>query len=116
MIYKLLNSKRIAGLIIILVMVVLFWLEQLFNSAGYPFYEGENQMPLFFGLSKLMMSQPHISETLGLLLLIVSGLLVLRISNEYVFFKIKTMLPMSIFLLIACGFKQYHALHPVYFG
>lgn len=116
MIYKTLNSKRIAGIIIIPVMVVLFWSIQLFQPVGYPFYEGENQMPLFAGLCKIVGDWPLISVILGLILLIISGLLIQRINNEYVFFRIKTMLPTSIFLLIVCGFKQFHTLHPVYFG
>lgn len=116
MIYKIVKSNRLAGIIIVPVIIVLFWLVQLFHPADYPFYEGENQMPLYVGLSKIVGNWRFMPSVLGLVLLIISGLLVQRINSEYVFFRIKTILPLSVFMFMACGFKQFHTLHPVYFG
>jgi hypothetical protein len=66
--------------------------------------------PLFLFLD----NWPLASTIAGLVSLILIAVLIQRINAEYGFFRIKTLLPGIIFILVTGGFQEMHHFHPVY--
>lgn len=114
MVYRLIKTNRVVSYILLPLLAAGIWSSQLINPSGFSFYEGENQIFLFKLLFLLLNDLPIASIVLGLILLILAAVLVQRINVEYGFFRIKTILPGIIFVLVTGGFHEIHIFHPVY--
>lgn len=116
MIYHLLKTNRVINYLLFPLLAAGIWILNIRETLVYPFYKGEDQMPVYNLLTEPLADYPMASALLALGLLILSGILVQRINNEYGFARTKNLLPFSIFLLTVTGFKTMHAMHPVYFS
>jgi hypothetical protein len=92
------------------------WLYRLLKPVPVGFYQGENQMALFWPVFNFLNEIPYALEISGFLMFILAAFLVQRISFEFGFYKSKTLLPGTLFLLIAGGLNQFTELHPVSFA
>jgi hypothetical protein len=116
MIFRLLKSNSAVSYLVFPVLAVVFWSVQLKNRTGYPFYEGENSMVLFRIADWLLKTDPVAASATALVLIVMTGILIQRLNNEFSFFKTKTVLPSTIYILIVCGFPDLQDLHPVHFS
>lgn len=114
MLYRLIRSNRVVSYILLPLLAAGIWSQDIISPSGFDFYDGENQMFLFEPLNMLLGELAFPSIITGLLLLILSAVLIQRINVEYGFFKIKTLLPGIIFILVTGGFLEMHKFHPVY--
>lgn len=116
MIYHLLKTNRVISYLLFPLLAAGIWILKIRESMVYPFYEGEDQMIFYKLLIHPLSDYPVQAAYLALGLVIVSGILIQRIYNEYGFVRTKNLLPFSLFLLTVTGFKTMHAMHPVYFS
>jgi len=116
MIYHLLKTNRVISYLLFPLLAAGIWILNIRETMVYPFYEGEDQMTVYNLLIKPLSEYPKGAAMLALGLLILSGILVQRINNEYGFARTKNLLPLSIFLMTVTGFRTMHAMHPVYFS
>jgi hypothetical protein len=114
MLYRLIKTNRVVSYILLPLLAAGIWSSQFIAPSGFNFYEGENQMFLFKPLFRFYKDLPFASIVSGLGLLILAAILIQRINVEYGFFRIKTILPAIIFILVAGGFPEMHFFHPVY--
>jgi len=114
MILRILKTNQTYHFITIPVLVLILWFRSYIQPEGFPFFPGEDQMPLFRLVG-------HISEwsvlasnllTIGLVLAI--AFIILRLNTAYSFIRVRTFLPSNIFIFIASGLTTLHSLHPVY--
>lgn len=116
MIYHLLKTNRVISYLLFPLLAAGIWILNIHETMVYPFYEGEDRMPVYNLVTEPLSDYPVAAAFLALGLLIISGILVQRIYNEYGFARTKNLLPFSIFLLTVTGFKSLHAMHPVFFS
>jgi len=116
MIIRLLKSNQPCHFILIPVIVLALWFRSFLTPGFFPFFEGENSMPLYSPLSQLLTGSPLINNAVAAALVILLSFMILRLNTVYDFIQIRTFLPSNIFVLIASGLLSLHTLHPVYFG
>jgi hypothetical protein len=116
MILRILKSNRPVNYFLVVILGVLFWAKSLINPQEYPFFPGENENILFDPIFTLLHPFPLAGIVTALVLTILTALLILNINGRYAFIRIRTMLPASLFVLMAGGFTEIHTLHPVYFA
>jgi hypothetical protein len=114
MLYRLIRTKRVVSHILLPLLAAGIWSLQIISPSEFGFYEGENEMFLFKPLFLLLHNWAFASIILGLILLILTAILIQRINVEYGFFRIKTLLPGIIFILVTGGFQEMRNFHPVY--
>lgn len=114
MLYRLIRTNRVVSYILLPLLAAGIWSSQIIAPTGFSFYEGENQMFLFKPLYQLLDNWALASIISGLVLLILTAILIQRINVEYGFFRIKTLLPGIIFILVTGGFHEMHNFHPIY--
>jgi hypothetical protein len=98
------------------VIVLALWLRSFLSPDFFPFFEGENQMPLYKPLHLFLADLPLVNNVVAVILVILLSFMVLRLNTAYDFIQIRTFLPSNIFVLIISGVLSLHTLHPVYFG
>jgi hypothetical protein len=95
---------------------MLFWLKNLIFPQAYPFYPGEQETLLFFPIFKLLEDSLAVQNILALVLFIILAFFILQLNNRFNLIRIRTILPATFFVIMAGGFTEIHALHPVYPG
>lgn len=116
MILRILKSNQAYHFVLIPLIVLILWFRSFISPEFFPFFEGENKMPLYGPLNGLLSEWPLVNNVLAVLLVILLSFLVLRLNTVYDFIQIRTFLPSNIFVLIVSGLVSLHTLHPVYFG
>lgn len=116
MLFHLTKTRRGLTYLLFTLIAAALWLLNLSETMTSRFHEGENQMVLFRPLFRIAENYPGYATAASLLLMIISAVLLQRTSNEYGFFRSKTVIPFTVFLLTATGFADIHILHPVHFA
>ncbi len=116
MILKKLKSNHTLNLLLFPLLAVVFWLKNLLAPQQHVFIPAENENFLFSIIYGWLRQYPFWQNVTALLLFIFLAFEVLQISMRFNFVRIRTMLPATLFVLIAGGFTGMHFLHPVYFG
>ena len=116
MILKKLKSNHTLNLLLFPLLAVVFWLKNLLAPQQHVFIPAENENFLFSIIYGWLKQYPFWQNVTALLLFIFLAFEVLQISMRFNFVRIRTMLPATLFVLIAGGFTGMHFLHPVYFG
>ncbi len=116
MILRFLKSNQPFHFILIPVIVSVLWFRSFLSPDVFPFFAGENCMPLYKPLDQLLSGLPLIQNILAIALVILLSFMILHLNTVYDFIQIRTFLPSNIFVLIVSGLLSLHTLHPVYFG
>ncbi len=110
------KSNHTFNFILFPLLGVLFWLKNLLYPQPYPFYEGETDNLLYSPVQNLLDDSVFLQNIIALILFLVIAFIILQINTKYNLVRIRTMLPASLFVILAGGVTGIHALHPVYFG
>lgn len=116
MILRRLKSKDSVNLLIFPFIALVFWLKDLLVPESYDFYPAENENVLFAPLYGLVDGTPFLQVAVSLVVVILLGFLMQLVNDRYMFIRIRSKLPASLFMIILAGFTGMHTLHPVYFG
>jgi len=71
-------------------------------------------MLLYQPISALIGESMVASNIVALLFIILLAFLILKLTVQYTFIKVRTVLPSILFILITSGLHELHAMHPVY--
>lgn len=116
MILRRLKTNHTVNLLLFPLLGVAFWLKNLLNPHLYQYTPGETGNLFFHYVYEWLKHYPLWQNVTALLLFLFIAFEILQISNRYTFIRIRTMLPATLFVLIAGGLTGLHFLHPVYFG
>lgn len=116
MILRILKSNQSVNFILIPVIGLLFWGENLLHPQLYSFFLGENENLLYLPIDNLLKNSAFVQSVTTLILVIILALIVQQINSRYALIRIRTMLPAPLFVVIIGGFTKMHTLHPVYFA
>jgi hypothetical protein len=116
MLLKKLKSNHTINLLLFPVLAVVFWLKNLLAPQQHLFTPAETGNFLFSIIYGWLKEFPFWQNVAALVLFLFIAFAVLQISTRFNFVRIRTMLPATLFVLIAGGFTGMHFLHPVYFG
>lgn len=116
MILRILKGNEPFHFVLVPGIVAAFWLKSIRRPETFPFFEGENSMPLYQPVHDLLSGLPLVNTLASLFMVILLSFLILRMNTVYDFIQIRTFLPTNIFVLIISGVVSLHTLHPVYFG
>ena len=116
MIIRLLKSNQAYHFILIPLTVLGLWFRSYLFPELYPFFEGENLMPLYKPVYNFMSGSPLASNLVTIVFVILLSFIILRMNAVYAFIKVRTFLPSNIYVLFVSGLLAMHTLHPVYFG
>jgi hypothetical protein len=116
MILKKLKSNHTFNLLLFPLLAVVFWLKNLLAPQQHLFTPAETENFLFSIIFGWLKELPFWQNVAALVLFLFIAFEVLQISTRFNFVRIRTMLPATLFVLIAGGFTGMHFLHPVYFG
>lgn len=116
MILRTFKSNQPFNFIVFAILGLLFWVKGFLQPEVYPFFLNENASFLYQPLNSCIGRSGFFSVLLSAILIILLAFNVQFINQQFAFIKIRTMLPMPIFLFLAGGFVGLHTLHPVYFA
>lgn len=116
MLLKKFKSNHTFNFILFPLLGVIFWLKDLLSPKSYPFITGEAENLLFAPVYNLLKHSLLLQNVVALILFILLAFVILQISNRYNFIRFRTMIPASLFVIMAGGFNEIHVLHPIYFG
>ncbi|MFV0375725.1 MAG: DUF6427 family protein [Mangrovibacterium sp.] len=116
MILRFLKNNQAYHFVTIPLMVAGLWFRAYLYPELYPFYNGEDQMPLYQLVSKIGSVSVLGSNILAMVLAVLLAFFILKLNTSYSFIRVRSFLPSIIFVLIASGVTSLHCLHPVYFG
>ncbi len=116
MFLRILKSNKAFNLILFPLIGVMLWLPGLISPGTYPFAPGEDQSILFSPLMKLMAARPFLQVLIALVLMIVLAFTIQKVNSQYPFFRIRTLLPFNLLILLIGGLPALHSLHPVFFA
>ena len=116
MILRILKSSGPLNYFLFLIIGILFWIRSLRFPYSYAFFEGENKSILYTPIDKVTSGFPIIQVFLSLIIVLFVAFLIQQISSRYGLIKLRTKLPIVIYIIIAGGFTTMHTLHPVFFG
>ncbi len=91
------------------------WFNSLTIPAEYKYYQGENTLPLFMFLPGFLKTSLSMVIS-GLVTMVFCAFLVERINSRYAVVRTRTLLPVSLFVIIVCGITGLQTLHPVWFA
>ncbi len=114
MLLKVLKSNQPFHFLLIPVMAIALWVESFVGSSVYQFYPGEDQMILYQPFAKVLGASPLASNIVALIFIILLAFLILKLNVQYSFIRHRSVLPSCLFILIASGMPDLHAMHPVY--
>jgi len=114
MILKALKSNQPYYILFIPFIAIGLWIKSFIQPALYPFYPGEDAMILYQPIQFLLNKSPLAGSILALIFVILLAFLILKLNIQYAFIRVRTFLPPSLFILIASGMHDLHAMHPVY--
>ncbi len=110
------KSNHAYNFVLFPILGVLFWLRNLIFPQSYLFYPAEKNNLLYFPIHELLQGSVFLQNLVALALFLLMAFIILQINLRYNFIRIRTMIPATLFVIIAAGFTGIHALHPVYFG
>lgn len=116
MLLRVLKTNQAYHFVLIPLMAVLLWMPSLIKPEAYPFYAGENMMPLYLPVAWLMAQSSFMNSIMPLVMLVLLAFLTIRLNIQYAFIRIRTFLPASLLVFITSGLISLHAMHPVYFA
>lgn len=116
MLLKKFKSNHSYNLILFPVLGVLFWLRNLLFPKAYSFFPGEKNNLLYSPVHELLKDSILMQNLVALILFLFIAFIILQINNRYNLIRYRTMIPATLFVIMAGGFTGIHALHPVYFG
>jgi hypothetical protein len=116
MLLQKIKSNHTLNFILFPLLGVLFWLRDLIYPTAYPFFPGEESNLLYGPVQNLLARSLFLQQLAALLLFLFIAFLILQINNRYNFIHVRTMIPATLFVILAGGFNEIHVLHPVYFG
>ncbi|MDP4184210.1 MAG: DUF6427 family protein [Bacteroidota bacterium] len=116
MLLRLFRSGHVFQLILIPLVGILLWTKALLSPDSYPFFAGEDAMPLFAPVFNYLHQSVFLSKLITLILFLSIIIYILRINYKYGFIKEHTHLPGILFILITAGFDKLFNFHPVYFA
>ncbi len=95
---------------------VLFWLRDLLYPKNYLFYPGEESNLLYAPVHELLQHSALLQNLVALWLFLLLAFIILQINIRFNIIRVRTMIPATLFVIMAGGLTDIHALHPVYFG
>ncbi len=116
MILKILKSNQVYQFLLVPLIVVGLWMRSILHPGVFPFFEGEDKMPLYGLLSMIPGDRALTDCILSIVFVILISFLILRLNTVYALISTRTFLPLSIFVFIIGGLVTLHTMHPVYFG
>ena len=116
MLLRVLKTNQAYHFVLIPLMTILLWLPSLIKPEAYPFFAGEDMMPLYRPIAWLVAQSSFLSSIMPLVLLILLAFLTIRLNIQYAFIRIRTFLPASLLIFITSGLISLHTMHPVYFA
>jgi len=114
MLLKALKSTLPYHIILMPFIAIALWFRSFLNPVVFNFYPGEEMMILYKPIHYVLDKNPFASNIVALLFIILLAFLILKLNIQYSFIKVKTFLPSSLFVIITCGLRELHAMHPVY--
>lgn len=116
MILRFIKNNQAIHFVTIPLIVAGLWFRTYLNPEFYPFYNGEDQMPLYQLVSKISSLSVLGSNVLSMVLVVLLAFFILKLNTSYSFIRVRSFLPSIIFVLIISGVTNLHCLHPIYFG
>lgn len=116
MLLKTFKSNRTLNYVVFPLAGLLLWGRRLFHPVSYPFYSGEADNILYAPVDWLIGGFPFLQVLPGFILLIVLAFIMLYMNNRYSLIGERTMLPLSLFIILVSGFTDLQVMHPVYAG
>lgn len=114
MLLRALKSNPTYHFLLIPFIAVALWVKSFLNPALFPFYQGENSMIFYQPVNYLLGQNPLASNIVALLFTILLAFLIYKITVQYSFIQVRTVLPSILFVLFTSGLDDLHAMHPVY--
>lgn len=114
MLLRALKSNPTYHFLLIPFIAAALWAKSFLTPVQFPFYQGENSMILYKPVSYLLGQNPLTSNIVALLFTILLAFLIYKITVQYSFIRVRTVLPSILFVLITSGLDDLHAMHPVY--
>ena len=116
MILKTLKSNRASQFLLVSLFIAGFWMRSILHPGVYPFFEGEDKMPLYQLFSMIPGNRALVGCVLSIVFVIFISFMILRLNTVHGLISARTFLPSTIFVFIAGGFVTLHTMHPVYAG
>jgi len=114
MLLRALKSNPTYHFLLIPFIATALWFKSFLNPAHFSFYQGENSMILYQPINYLLGENPLTSNIVALLCTILLAFLIYKITVQYSFIRVRTVLPSTLFVLFSSGMHDLHAMHPVY--
>ena len=114
MLLKTLKSNQPYHILLVPFLAIALWIRSFIHPQAFPFYPGEDSMILYKPLSYLLENNLLLNNIVALIFIILLAFLILKLNLQYTFIRIRSVLPASLFVLIASGMTDLHAMHPVY--
>jgi len=114
MILKSLKSNQPFYILFIPLISIGLWINSLLKPLSYPFFQGENAMPLYQPIQYLLGNNPLAGSIVAMLFVVLLAFLILKLNYQYSFIKTRSFLPPALFVLITSGMHELHAMHPIY--
>ena len=114
MLLKALKSNQPYHSLMVPLLAIALWIKSFIHPQAFPFHPGEDSMILYQPLSYLLEDNLLMSNIFALIFIILLAFLILKLNLQYTFIRIRSVLPACLFILIASGMTDLHALHPVY--
>jgi hypothetical protein len=114
MLLRALKSNPTYHFLLIPFIAAALWFKSFLNPAHFSFYQGENSMILYQPINYLLGQNPLTSNIVALLCTILLAFLIYKITVQYSFIRVRTVLPSTLFVLFSSGMHDLHAMHPVY--
>ncbi|MBN1820690.1 MAG: hypothetical protein JXR31_02650 [Prolixibacteraceae bacterium] len=116
MLVRILKSNQAYNLILFPLAGIVLWSVNLISPEMFQFAQGEDQAILFKPILNLLIKLPLFQVILGMVLLIILGFIVQKLNSQYAFYRVRTLLPSNLIILLISGIVFMHVLHPVYFA
>lgn len=116
MLLQILKSNQAYNLLLFPVIGIFLWSVSLISPEMYNFAPGEDQSILFKPILDLLFQKYLIQVLVSLVLIIILGFIIQKLNNQYEFYRIRTMLPSNLIILLISGVSCLHVLHPVFFA
>jgi len=114
MILRTLKSNRSINLILFPVFGILLWLKSLVQPFSYEFFTGESNNILFVPINNIFGDLLFFRVLFSLIFVVFFAFVVQQFNDRYLFIRVRTKLPATLFVIIVGGFTGLHTLHPVY--
>lgn len=116
MILRILKSSNPLNYFIYLIIGILFWMGSFWFPNSYQFFDGENNSILYHPIYQVTLGNPFIQVLISLFIVLFIAFLIQQINSRYAIIRVRTKLPIAIYIIIVGGFTSMHTLHPVFFG